>query len=123
MAEERDPRHLDPRRIDALEQRIAALRGPERAPRGAMRGIGQGEAAWRMVVELVAGMGLGLAIGYGLDVLFGTRPVLMVIFVLLGLAAGIRTMLRTAAELGRQIGGTPDEDRTGGPRPAGDKRD
>ncbi|MFN3293650.1 MAG: AtpZ/AtpI family protein [Gemmobacter sp.] len=92
----------DPGRIDALERRIAAMKAGEKRTPTAMKGLGQGEAAWRMVIELVVGMGLGLAIGFGLDVLFGTKPVMMVIFVLLGLAAGIRTMLRTAAELGKQ---------------------
>lgn len=52
-----------------------------------------------MVIELVVGMGLGLAIGYGLDALFGTRPIFLVVFALLGFAAGIRTMLRTAEEV------------------------
>lgn len=103
----------DPSRIDALEQKIAALKAKDKRAPSAMKGIGQGEAAWRMVIELVVGMALGLAIGYGLDVLFGTKPVMMVIFVLLGFAAGIRTMLRTAAELGKQAGSDP----------AGDKRD
>lgn len=103
----------DPGRIDALEQRIAALKAKDKRAPGAMKGIGQGEAAWRMVIELVVGMGLGLAIGYGLDVVLGTKPLMMVVFVLLGFAAGIRTMLRTAAELGKKA-----EDDS-----AGDKRD
>jgi ATP synthase protein I len=107
------PQEPDPGRVDALEQRIAALKAKDKRAPGAMKGIGQGEAAWRMVIELVVGMALGLAIGYGLDFLFGTKPVMMVIFVLLGFAAGIRTMLRTAAELGKQAGSDP----------AGDKRD
>lgn len=92
----------DPGRIEALEKQIEALKGKGKRAPGATAGIGQGEAAWRMVLELVTGMGLGLAIGYGLDTVFGTKPILMVIFVLLGFAAGIRTMLRTAAELGKQ---------------------
>jgi ATP synthase protein I len=92
----------DPGRIDELERRIAALKAKDKRDPSAMKGIGQGEAAWRMVIELVVGMALGLAIGFGLDVLFGTKPVMMVIFVLLGFAAGIRTMLRTAAELGKK---------------------
>ena len=101
----------DPDRLADLERQIAALKGKEKPPSRGMQGVGQGEAAWRMVLELVTGMGLGLAIGYGLDRLFGTLPVLMVIFVLLGLAAGIRTMLRTAAELGKQTGQGPGDDK------------
>ena len=34
--------------------------------------------------------------------LFGTIPLFLVLFILLGLAAGIRVMMRTAAELQRQ---------------------
>ncbi|WP_323040579.1 AtpZ/AtpI family protein [Gemmobacter sp.] len=97
----------DPARLKALEDRIAALKAKEKPRSGGLGGIGHGEAAWRMVIELVAGMGIGLAIGYGLDTLFGSKPILMVIFVLLGFAAGIRTMLRTAAELGKQAGSDP----------------
>ena len=52
-----------------------------------------------MVIELVVGMVLGLAIGFGLDALFGTRPIFLVVFALLGFAAGVRTMLRTAEEV------------------------
>ncbi len=92
----------DPGRIDALERRIDALKAKDKRAPGALKGIGQGEAAWRMVIELVVGMGLGLAIGYGLDVVFGTKPLMMIVFVLLGFAAGIRVMLRTAAELGKK---------------------
>lgn len=55
--------------------------------------------AWRMVTELVAGLGIGFGIGYGLDSLLGTRPLLMVLFILLGFAAGVQTMLRTANEV------------------------
>ena len=51
------------------------------------------------MIELVAGLGIGLAIGYGLDTLFGTRPFLMVVFLFLGFVAGVRTMLRTAGQI------------------------
>ena len=55
-----------------------------------------------MVVELVAGLGIGFGIGYGLDSLFGTIPIFLVLFTLLGLAAGVKTMLRTAQEIQEQ---------------------
>lgn len=92
----------DPERLAALEKRLEKLKG--KAPvRRAETGVvfSQGEVAWRMVVELVTGMVLGLAIGYGLDVLFGTRPVFLVIFVLLGFGAGIRVMLGTARQMAK----------------------
>ena len=52
-----------------------------------------------MVIELVAGLGIGFGIGYGLDAAFGTEPILMVLFIFFGLAAGIQTMMRSAKEV------------------------
>jgi len=52
----------------------------------------------------------------GLDALFGTRPLLLTVFTLLGFAAGVKTMIRTA----REVGAGPRE---GGQRPAEDERD
>lgn len=90
----------DPERLAQLEARIEALKGQtERKPRASAAGFSQGEVAWRMVVELVTGMGLGLAIGYGIDTLAGTMPIFLVIFALFGFAAGIKTMLGTAKEI------------------------
>ena len=87
-------------RLKRLEDRIAAARaGRAEPPRGAHGKFTQGSLAWRMVIELVAGMALGVGIGYGIDVLAGTLPAFLVVFALLGFAAGVRTMLRTAAEV------------------------
>ena len=96
---ENDP---NPDRLRALEDRIAKLKGKgpiKRADTGVV--FSQGEVAWRMVVELVTGMVLGLAIGFGLDVLFGTGPLFLVIFSLLGFGAGIRVMLGTARQMAK----------------------
>ena len=57
--------------------------------------------AWRMVIELVSGLAIGFGLGYGLDIVFGTMPIFMIIFTLLGFVAGIRTMLSTAKEVQR----------------------
>ena len=94
----------DQDRLRALEQRIARAKGGKdgtgRGPVG--KGFSQGEAAWRMVIELVTGMLVGLGIGYGLDWMFGTAPIFLIVFVLFGFAAGIKVMLGTAAEMGKQ---------------------
>jgi ATP synthase protein I len=55
--------------------------------------------AWRMTLELVVGGMVGAAMGYGLDVVFGTLPLFLIVFVLLGFAAGVRTVMRSAREL------------------------
>lgn len=59
----------------------------------------QANVAWRMVIELVAGLGIGFGIGIGLDALLGSRPWFLVLFTLLGFAAGVLTMMRTAREI------------------------
>lgn len=87
-------------RLKRLEERIAAAKATRDGPPAKGHGeFTQGSLAWRMVTELVAGMALGLGIGYVIDWVAGTQPIFLVVFALLGFAAGIRTMLRTAAEV------------------------
>ena len=86
-------------RLKQLEARIDALKGPKAVKKHTEEHYSQAHLAWRMVLELVAGLLIGLGIGYGLDRLFGTLPIFLVIFTLLGLAAGIKTMMRSAAEI------------------------
>lgn len=83
--------------MDALDERIAKLKGKDAKPHQEEH-YSQAQQGWRMVTELVAGLGIGFGIGYGLDSLFGTLPILLVLFTLLGFAAGVQTMLRTAKE-------------------------
>ncbi len=87
-------------RLKRLEDRFHAAHsqgGSHQSVGG--RKFTQTSIAWRMVTELVVGMLLGMAIGYGLDSLLGTMPWFLVLFSLLGFAAGVRTMLRTAEEM------------------------
>ncbi|MEM6309381.1 MAG: AtpZ/AtpI family protein [Pseudomonadota bacterium] len=58
----------------------------------------QAQMGWRMVIELVVGLLIGFGIGFGLDRMLGTLPIFLILFTLLGLAAGIRVMLRSAQE-------------------------
>ncbi len=86
------------RQLAALEARIAAAKAAQAPKPRVDEHYSQANLAWRMVIELVAGLGIGFGIGYGLDSLFGTIPIFLVLFTLLGLAAGIKTMLRSAQE-------------------------
>ena len=96
----------DPDRLRQLEARLDGLKEkPKAAPSNTVKGFSQGEVAWRMVIELCTGMILGLAIGYGLDVLFGTLPIFLIIFSLIGFAAGIKTMLGSARQLAQTKAG------------------
>jgi ATP synthase protein I len=93
----------DPDRLRALEARLSKIKAQEAPARtNTVKGFSQGEVAWRMVIELVTGMLLGMAIGYGLDAVFGTLPVFLIIFSLFGFAAGVKTMLGTARQLAQK---------------------
>lgn len=91
-------------RLDALEERIAALKAKDQSGPKLEEHYSQAHVGWRMVTELVAGLLIGFGIGFGLDKLFGTLPILLVIFTLLGFAAGVRVMLKTAQDVTKTEG-------------------
>ena len=92
----------DAARLKALEAKIAALKAPADVKNHSEEHYSQVQLAWRMVIELVAGLGIGFGIGYGLDTLLGTMPIFLVLFVFFGLAAGVTTMVRSAKEVQRK---------------------
>ncbi len=87
-------------KLDELEARISAVRRGKEPKRGR-----QGDKftaagmAWRMTLELVVGGLVGAAMGWGIDELLGTKPAFLIVFILLGFAAGIRVVMRSAEEL------------------------
>jgi len=106
-------------RLSKLDRRIAALkqdRAP--APRKPAGDKYAGAAlAWRLLFELAAGIVVGFGMGYGLDVLFGTLPVFLILFTLLGFGAGIRVMIQSAgAEQQRLSGVSPPGEEKIAPR-------
>ncbi len=85
--------------MQRLEERIAAAKKAQDPKPRADEHYSAANLAWRMVIEMVAGLGIGFGIGYGLDSLFGTLPIFLVLFTMFGLAAGINVMLRSAKEI------------------------
>jgi ATP synthase protein I len=89
--------------LEAIDARIAALREARKPVRNpAADKVSAGALAWRMVTELVVGVLLGAAIGWGLDEVVGTAPAFLMVFGLLGFAAGVRTVMRSAEEVRRR---------------------
>lgn len=97
-------------RLRALEARLAEVRAGDSTASAVGEAHRQGQLAWRMVIELVAGLLIGCGMGYGIDWALGTTPWFMVIFTLLGFVAGIKTMLRSAAEVQDQAAQMPHEE-------------
>ncbi|AYG94095.1 F0F1 ATP synthase assembly protein I [Brevundimonas naejangsanensis] len=77
----------------ALEARTQADKSAEVA---AQKVVGQ---AYRIIAELLGGVAIGLAFGFGVDRLFGTTPMGVVGGVLLGFALSIYMARRTANRL------------------------
>lgn len=72
-----------------------------------MSGVGM---AFRIGTELVAGLAIGVGIGWGLDYWLETGPWFLVVFFFLGSGAGILNVYRAASGIGLAPG---YRDRTG----------
>jgi ATP synthase protein I len=71
------------------------------APPGAL-GLG-----FRMAIELAAALCVGLALGWVIDRVFGTRPWGLIAFFFLGMAAGMVNVFRAAKNVGTASGQSP----------------
>jgi len=91
--------NLDPGeddRLKALEIRLQAARTRgKQQDRPPSRGVVLGRA-FRLVSELVIGLVVGGAIGWYLDQWLGTTPLMLLIFFILGVAAGVLNVMRAA---------------------------
>ena len=92
----------DRSKLDELDRRIAAAQAAREPAPSAESKYRKANLAWQMVIELVAGMLIGLGMGWSLDWLFGTLPLFLAIFGILGFAAGVLTMMRTARRVQEQ---------------------
>jgi ATP synthase protein I len=89
----------EPPSLERLGERLErARRESTVAPPSGGRSGGSGAfgfaQAMRVAMEMVAAIGVGGAIGWFLDRWLGSAPGLLIVFVILGFAAGIRTALR-----------------------------
>ena len=96
----------DDRPSASFEERLKAARGRQgldAPPPLSARNSGDigGQSPWgiglRVGIELVTALVVAVAIGYGLDRLFGTKPIFIAVFVLLGGAAGVLNVWRLFA--------------------------
>ena len=122
MTEDKKPASLQDLDARLREAREAADASAGRARRGGDGRSGLG-FAMRIGVELVAALVIGVAIGYFLDRWLGTTPWLMLLFFVLGAAAGFLGVYRAAMGLGQTVGyrrdrqdGKGDDDGADAPR-------
>lgn len=87
------------RRLDGVKARKVPIAAPDGS-----RGKAFGEA-FRIVAELVVGVAVGGGLGWFLDRQLGTTPWLLIVFLMLGFAAGLSNVIRTARRM--QAGAEP----------------
>ncbi len=91
----------DKARLDALHQKlqdVEARRAEPKEQSEAGKHVSYAGMAYRMVIEMAAGIGIGAALGFGLDYIFGTKPWFLVVMCMFGFAAGIKVMMESARE-------------------------
>jgi ATP synthase protein I len=99
-------------RLGDLNHRLSEIKGSRKTQAG-QTGAESGDQAanasamargLRLSSELVVGVLVGALIGWGLDKLLSTSPWGMIVFLLLGFAAGVRNVVRSASMTPGQSG-------------------
>jgi ATP synthase protein I len=90
-------------RLGSLDHRLSEFRDSRKIRTDQPRGSGDGAArasamarGFRLSSELVAGVVVGALIGWGFDRLLSTSPFGLILFFLLGFAAGVLNVIRSA---------------------------
>lgn len=90
-------------RLESLRNRLSGPDGERLADRAdpnraaeRKRGTGDVSKALKLSSEFIAGVVVGGALGYGFDSLFGTSPWGLIILLLLGFAAAVLNVMRSA---------------------------
>jgi ATP synthase protein I len=84
----------DQKRLDELGRRIEAVR--DQHPEAKPAQPSSLAIVWRISTEFVAAVFVGAAFGIGFDRLTGLRPLGIILFLILGVAAGFTMVFRTA---------------------------
>tara|TARA_A100001011_G_C13699802_1_gene591086 strand:- start:251 stop:544 length:294 start_codon:yes stop_codon:yes gene_type:complete len=85
--------------LTSLTQKLDQVKAKKIKSPTERKAFGSANLGWRMIIELVIGMLLGICLGLGMDYFFETKPLFLIIMTLFGFAGGVKTMMRTAKEL------------------------
>jgi ATP synthase protein I len=117
MAEDDDERLARLRESLARARATRETEGPRPPASGpeARRGDSGASLAMRAGSEFVSAIVVGAAIGWGLDRLLGTNPLLLIVFFFIGVAAGVLNVIRLTSPKG---GGSERDSRLSPPEAA-----
>jgi len=85
-------------RLQDINKRLGRDVDPELKERSRRRNSAGMALALRVASEFVSAILVGAAIGYGIDWLLGSSPWVMILFLLLGFAAGVMNVMRSAGD-------------------------
>lgn len=92
----------DPADLSALDAKLKAARERNQGPgEGAgSQGAGQSSSGYglRLSMELIASLLAGLGLGWTIDWFVGSQPLFMLVFMFLGLGAGIYNVIRMSKQ-------------------------
>jgi ATP synthase protein I len=97
-------------RLGSLDHRLSEIGGSRKigtGQSGSEQDAAQAKASamamgLRLSSELVAGVLVGAALGWGFDRLLSTSPWGLIVFLLLGFTAGVLNVMRTAGVMAKQ---------------------
>ena len=92
-------------RLDKLGGKLDQVKGRAPAqPEGDPAARGRAMSfAFRLATELVAGVFVGGLLGWGLDKVLGTAPILLIVCLLLGVAGGLLNSVRAAQRMQKDL--------------------
>lgn len=94
----------DPNEVSDFEARLKAARDKAEGNSGQTPSRFQYESSslglgFRLSIELMVGLVVGLGIGWLLDGWLGTKPLFMIVLMFVGLGAGILNVVRASKQL------------------------
>ena len=95
--------HIKNPKLKDLDKKLKDIKENKIGSNSDNRAFKSAHIGWRMVLELVIGIIIGVILGFSLDSFLNTSPIFLIILIFFGFAAGVRTMIKTAKEIDRNI--------------------
>jgi ATP synthase protein I len=108
---QRDDTDGDRKRLDDLGERVRKAREGAGRPTGGSTQHRDTAVAYRIMVEMIAGLGFGGFVGWWLDRWLETTPILLVAMILIGFAAGALNAYRAIRSYAGSVDGSADKSR------------
>jgi ATP synthase protein I len=91
-------------RLDGLGDDLKRVRERNAPPQASPEARGEAMGiAFRIAIELVTGVALGGVIGWAFDNWLNTKPLMLIIFLLLGAAGGLLNAMRAAKSMQKNL--------------------